>query len=67
MDVLQMIWSRFAFALPLLPFIVGRRWRELFDTKRPGLQIARGVIPIYVTYRERRLARLSGTPAHRSS
>ena len=46
MDVMQIIWSRFAFALPLLPFIVGRRWPELFDTERPGLQIARGLIPI---------------------
>ncbi len=46
MDVLQIIWSRFAFALPLLPIIVGRRWPELLRTERPGLQIARGVIPI---------------------
>ena len=67
MDVLQIIWSRFVFALPLLPVIVGRRWVELLDTERPGLQIARGVIPIYVAYRERRLARLSGSPAHQSS
>ncbi len=46
MDVLQIIWSRFAFALPLLPIIVGRRWPELLRTERPGLQIARGLIPI---------------------
>jgi drug/metabolite transporter (DMT)-like permease len=46
MDVLQIIWSRFAFALPLLPVIVGRRWPELLRVERPGLQIARGLIPI---------------------
>jgi drug/metabolite transporter (DMT)-like permease len=46
MDVLQIIWSRFAFALPLLPVIVGRRWPELFRVERPGLLIARGLIPI---------------------
>ena len=46
MDVLQIIWSRFAFSLPLLPLIVGSRWRELLGTERPGLQIARGLIPI---------------------
>jgi drug/metabolite transporter (DMT)-like permease len=46
MDVLQIIWARFAFALPLLPVIVGRRWPELFGAERPGLLIARGLIPI---------------------
>ena len=46
MDVLQIIWSRFAFALPLLPFIVGRRWPELIRTERPGLQVARAIIPV---------------------
>lgn len=46
MDVMQIIWARFAFALPLLPFIVGRRWPELLGVARPGLLIARGLIPI---------------------
>jgi len=46
MDVLQIIWSRFVFALPLLPVIVGRRWPELLHVERPGLLIARGLIPI---------------------
>jgi drug/metabolite transporter (DMT)-like permease len=46
MDVLQVIWSRFVFSLPLLPIIVGRRWPELLPTERPGLQVARGLIPI---------------------
>lgn len=46
MDVLQIIWSRFFFALPLLPVIVGRRWPDLLQVERPGLQIARGLIPI---------------------
>ncbi|MGE0121077.1 MAG: DMT family transporter [Dongiaceae bacterium] len=46
MDVLQIIWSRFAFALPLLPLFVGSRWPELWRTDRPGLQVARGLIPV---------------------
>jgi drug/metabolite transporter (DMT)-like permease len=46
MDVLQIIWSRFAFALPLLPLFVGSRWTELWRTDRPGLQVARGLIPV---------------------
>jgi drug/metabolite transporter (DMT)-like permease len=46
MDVMQIIWSRYVFALPLLPFVVGRRWPELFATERPGLQVARGLLPI---------------------
>lgn len=46
MDVMQIIWARFAFSLPLLPFIVGRRWPELLCVARPGLLIARGLIPI---------------------
>jgi len=46
MDVMQIIWARFAFALPLLPIIVGRRWPELLHVERPGLLIARGLIPI---------------------
>ncbi len=46
MDVLQIIWSRFAFALPLLPLFVGSRWTELWRTDRPGLQVARGLVPV---------------------
>jgi drug/metabolite transporter (DMT)-like permease len=46
MDVLQISWARFTFALPLLPFIVGRRWHELLHVQRPWLLIARGLIPI---------------------
>jgi drug/metabolite transporter (DMT)-like permease len=46
MDVLQIIWARFTFALPLLPFIIGRRWSELLHVQRTGLLVARGLIPI---------------------
>jgi len=46
MDVLQIIWSRLAFALPLLPFAVGRQWPQLLRAQRVGLQFVRGLIPI---------------------
>jgi drug/metabolite transporter (DMT)-like permease len=47
MDPLQVIWSRFAFAVPLLPFIVGNRWPELLRTDRLGLQVVRGLLPLF--------------------
>jgi len=47
MDALQIIWSRFAFSIPLLPFLAGNRWPELLRTDRLGLQIARGLLPVF--------------------
>jgi drug/metabolite transporter (DMT)-like permease len=45
-DVLQIVWSRFAFALPLLPvFAPPRRWPEMLRG-RVGLQVIRALLPV---------------------
>jgi drug/metabolite transporter (DMT)-like permease len=46
MDVLQIIWSRFFFALPLLPVIAGYRRTTPWHTDRIGLQVMRGLLPV---------------------
>jgi drug/metabolite transporter (DMT)-like permease len=43
----QIVWARYALALPVL-FLTTRRgeWRGLFSTRRPGMQILRGAMPL---------------------
>jgi drug/metabolite transporter (DMT)-like permease len=45
-DPLQIVWGRYAFALPLLIVVIDwRRWRGM-RRGRLGLQLARGVLPV---------------------
>ena len=45
----QIVLGRYALALPLLLAIVGPSgWRALFATRRPGLQLIRGLAPLIV-------------------
>jgi drug/metabolite transporter (DMT)-like permease len=46
-DVVEIIWGRYAFALPVLVMVAGpRRWPGLLRGSRPGLQILRGLLPL---------------------
>ena len=49
-SVAQIVWSRYALALPVL-FAMTRpsEWTNLFRTKRPMLQIARGLTPLIIS------------------
>ncbi len=43
----QIVWGRYALALPVLMLATGPRvWKRLFRTSRPGLQILRGMSPL---------------------
>jgi hypothetical protein len=44
MDPLQVIWSRFAFAVPLRPFIVGNRRAGRVDVRRRAHHRRRGAV-----------------------
>ncbi len=46
----QIIWTRYALALPMLLLITPpRQWRALFVTRSPGLQIVRGLTPLVIS------------------
>lgn len=48
--ILQIAWARYLFQMTLLPIIVGRvKPRNVFYTRRPGLQIIRSMLLVGVT------------------
>lgn len=49
-SVAQIVWARYALALPVLFATTPRaEWTGLFRTKRPGLQILRGLAPLVIS------------------
>jgi drug/metabolite transporter (DMT)-like permease len=51
LSVLQIVWARYAFALPLLPLAVPlRAWTGLLRVRRPWLQAGRALLPMLASF-----------------
>ncbi len=49
-SVAQIVWARYALALPVvLASVRPSDWKSLFSTRRPGLQIMRGLTPLVIS------------------
>jgi drug/metabolite transporter (DMT)-like permease len=50
-SVVQIVWARYAFALPvILAAVPYRSWSSLARVGRPGLQIARAMMPVLASF-----------------
>jgi drug/metabolite transporter (DMT)-like permease len=49
-SVAQIVWTRYALSLPIfLATVAPARWKQLFRTSRPGLQVARALMPLTIS------------------